>query len=130
MSGEESAEATRYWRRNLKLVGWLLAVWFLVSYGAGILLVEPLNTIHLGGFPLGFWFAQQGSIMVFIGLIAVYCVRMDRLDAAFREGGDEAAVAPDSPSRQKARTGRKAGRKPLPPKPASRRKATRTKSRR
>ena len=93
MSGEESAEATRYWRRNLKLVGWLLAVWFLVSYGAGILLVEPLNTIHLGGFPLGFWFAQQGSIMVFIGLIAVYCVRMDRLDAAFREGGDEAAAA-------------------------------------
>ena len=93
MSGEESAEATRYWRRNLKLVGWLLAVWFVVSYGAGILFVEPLNTIHLGGFPLGFWFAQQGSILVFIGLIAIYCVRMDRLDAAFRAA--DAGAEPD-----------------------------------
>ena len=58
MSGEEGTEATRYWRTNLKLVGGLLVVWFLVSYGAAILFVEPLNTIPLGGFPLGFWFAR------------------------------------------------------------------------
>ena len=88
MGGEEDSRATRYWRANLKLVGLLLGVWFLVSYGAGILWVEPLNTVHLGGFPLGFWFAQQGSILVFIGLILVYCLTMDRVDAAFREGDE------------------------------------------
>ena len=89
MSEEEDTEATRYWRTNLKLVGGLLALWFLVSYGAAILFVEPLNTIHLGGFPLGFWFAQQGSILVFIGLILVYCLRMDRIDAAYREDASD-----------------------------------------
>ena len=84
---EEEAEAARYWRMNLKLVGLLLVVWFLVSYGAAILFVEPLNAVSMGGFPLGFWFAQQGAILVFIGLILVYCVKMDRIDAAFR--GDD-----------------------------------------
>ncbi len=85
MSGEEGTEATRYWRTNLKLVGGLLVVWFLVSYGAAILFVEPLNTIHLGGFPLGFWFAQQGAILVFIALILAYCLTMDRVDAEYRQ---------------------------------------------
>ena len=69
-----------YWRANLRLMAKLLAVWFLVSYGLGILLVEPLNRVHLGGFPLGFWFAQQGSIYVFVVLIFVYAWRMDRID--------------------------------------------------
>ena len=59
----------------------LLAVWFLSSYGLGILFVEPLNTFSVGGFPLGFWFAQQGSIYIFIVLILVYVVRMDKIDA-------------------------------------------------
>lgn len=78
----------RYWRANLRLVGALLGVWFLVSYGAGILFVEQLDQLHLLGFPLGFWFAQQGSIYVFVGLILVYCIVMDRIEARFRGGKD------------------------------------------
>ena len=92
MSDQQMTEATRYWRTNMKLVGLLLVVWFLVSYGAGIVFVEPLNEIQLGGFPLGFWFAQQGSIVVFIVLILVYCLKMDRIDADFGSG-EAAAVA-------------------------------------
>ena len=72
----------RYWRTNLQLVGALLFVWAAVSFGAGILFVEPLNQFHIGGYPLGFWFAQQGSIFVFVVLILIYCLAMDRLDAA------------------------------------------------
>ena len=72
-----------YWRRNLRYLGMLLAVWFAVSYGLGILLVEPLNDYHLGGFPLGFWFAQQGSIYVFVILIFVYVWRMNKLDRKY-----------------------------------------------
>ena len=55
-------DRTQYWRTNLRYVGVLLSIWFLVSFGFGILLVEPLNRIRVGGFQLGFWFAQQGSI--------------------------------------------------------------------
>ena len=73
----------RYWRTNLRYVFTLLAVWFVVSYGFGILLAERLNRIQLGGFPLGFWFAQQGSIYVFVILIFVYVRLMDRLDHRF-----------------------------------------------
>ena len=72
-----------YWRRNLRLMAVLLTVWALVSFGAGILFVEPLNEIEVAGFPLGFWFAQQGSIIIFVILIAVYVTRMDKLDAEF-----------------------------------------------
>jgi putative solute:sodium symporter small subunit len=72
-----------YWSKNLKYLGVLLAVWFLVSYGFGILLVEPLNGIRVGGFRLGFWFAQQGAIYVFVALIFIYVRLMDRLDRAF-----------------------------------------------
>ena len=72
-----------YWRRNLKYLAILLSIWFIVSYGFGILLVEPLNQISLGGFKLGFWFAQQGSIYVFVLLIFVYVYLMNRLDAEF-----------------------------------------------
>ena len=74
-----------YWRRNLRYLTALLSLWFLVSFGFGILLREPLDAIHLGGFKLGFWFAQQGSILVFVGLIFVYVALMNRLD---RELGD------------------------------------------
>lgn len=81
-----------YWRRNLTYVGVLLAVWFTVSYGFGILFVEQLNRIRIGGFQLGFWFAQQGSIYVFVLLILVYVRLMNRLDREFdvdeREEGD------------------------------------------
>lgn len=72
-----------YWRRNLKYLLILLLIWFSVSYGAGILLAEPLNSFRLGGFKLGFWFAQQGSIYVFVVLIFVYVRLMNGLDREF-----------------------------------------------
>ena len=74
-----------YWRRNLRYVGMLLVVWFLVSYGAGILFADTLNGVRIPGtgFPLGFWFAQQGSIYVFVVLIFVYVFLMNRLDREF-----------------------------------------------
>jgi putative solute:sodium symporter small subunit len=72
-----------YWKRNLRLVAWCLAAWFVVSYGFGIVLVEPLNAISLGGYKLGFWFAQQGSIYVFVAIIFFYAWRMNKLDREF-----------------------------------------------
>ena len=72
-----------YWRRNLRLMVVLLVIWFTVSFGFGILLIEPLNTIEIFGFPLGLWFAQQGSIYTFVILILVYALKMDRLDDEF-----------------------------------------------
>jgi len=77
-----------YWKANIRLVLGLLAVWFLVSFGAGILLVDALDNIRFAGFKLGFWMAQQGSIFVFIILIFVYIRRMDQLDARYRRSGD------------------------------------------
>lgn len=73
----------RYWKKNLSYLGILLLIWFVVSFGAGILLADFLNQYHLAGFPLGFWFAQQGSIYVFVVLIFVYVFLMNRLDKAF-----------------------------------------------
>ncbi len=73
----------KYWKTNLKYLGILLAVWFIVSYLFGIILVDELNTIHLGGFKLGFWFAQQGSIYVFVILIFVYIKLMNTLDKKY-----------------------------------------------
>ena len=72
-----------YWRRNIKIVLSLIAVWFIVSFGFGILLVDQLNAIRLGGFKLGFWFAQQGSIYTFVVLIFIYVYKMNRLDEEF-----------------------------------------------
>jgi len=72
-----------YWKSNIRLLTILLIIWFVVSYGLGILLVEPLNQFHLGGYPLGFWFAQQGSIYTFMVLIFVYAAQMNRLDKKF-----------------------------------------------
>nr|MBI1230454.1 DUF4212 domain-containing protein [Cytophagales bacterium] len=72
-----------YWRRNIKIVLTLVAIWFIVSFGFGILLVEPLNAFRLGGFKLGFWFAQQGSIFSFVILIFIYVYKMNRLDEEF-----------------------------------------------
>ncbi|EIJ38416.1 MULTISPECIES: DUF4212 domain-containing protein [Galbibacter] len=73
----------RYWKENLKYLFILLSIWFLVSFGFGIILVDELNKIKLGGFKLGFWFAQQGSIYVFIILILIYVVLMNRLDKKY-----------------------------------------------
>lgn len=73
----------KYWRTNLKYLGILLGIWFLVSYVFGILLVDQLNQIRMGGFKLGFWFAQQGSIYVFVILIFVYVWLMNNLDKKY-----------------------------------------------
>lgn len=80
-----SLDPAAYWRRNLTYVAVLLAIWFAVSYGAGILFVDALNAVRIPGtgFPLGFWFAQQGSIYTFVLLIVVYVRLMNRLDREF-----------------------------------------------
>lgn len=80
---KQQEHATKYWRENLRYLVVLLTIWFLVSYGAGILFVDALNEIKLGGFKLGFWFAQQGAIYVFIVLIFVYVRLMNKLDKKY-----------------------------------------------
>jgi len=80
-------KASEYWSKNLRYLAILLSIWFLVSYVFGIFLVEPLNSIRIGGFKLGFWFAQQGSIYVFVILIFVYMNWMNKLDKEY--GFDE-----------------------------------------
>ncbi len=77
---------TAYWRENLRYLLILLSIWFVVSYGFGILLAEPLNHYRIGGAKLGFWFAQQGSIYVFVVLIFVYVWLMNRLDRKYGFG--------------------------------------------
>ncbi|MGD2127706.1 MAG: DUF4212 domain-containing protein [Lysobacterales bacterium] len=81
MSEQLSRQA--YWKANLRLMAGCLIVWFVVSYLFGILLVDQLNAINLGGYGLGFWFAQQGSIYVFVVLIFFYAWRMNKLDRRF-----------------------------------------------
>lgn len=78
-----SKNLQEYWKKNLTYVGILLAIWFVVSYGFGILLANQLDNIQIGGFKLGFWFAQQGSIIVFVILIFVYVRLMNKLDREF-----------------------------------------------
>lgn len=73
----------RYWRTNIRLLIALLSIWFLVSFGFGIVFVDFLNQFKIGGFPLGFWFAQQGSILVFIILIFAYVFFMNNLDRKY-----------------------------------------------
>ena len=76
-----------YWKKNLKILAILLSVWFIASFGLGILFADELNSIRLGGFKLGFWFAQQGSIYIFVILIFVYVRYMNKLDKEY--GVDE-----------------------------------------
>ena len=85
MADTEAGKA--YWKANLRLMAGCLIVWFIVSYGFGIILEGPLNTIELGGYKLGFWFAQQGSIYTFLVLIFFYAYRMNKLD--IEHGVDE-----------------------------------------
>lgn len=82
---EENKEA--YWQENLRLIFICLAIWFAVSFGLGLLLVEPLNAIRLGGYKLGFWFAQQGSIYSFLVLIFWYGAKMNKLDKKYHAEG-------------------------------------------
>jgi putative solute:sodium symporter small subunit len=89
-SNHESVEQTslrRYWRANLRLMALLLFVWALVSLGCGVLWADALNRWHLPGtgYPLGFWFAQQGSILAFVLIVLIYCLVMNRFDARHQE---------------------------------------------
>ncbi|GLS82684.1 DUF4212 domain-containing protein [Paraferrimonas haliotis] len=83
MAFQSDDKAKAYWSENIRLVLSLLAVWFIVSFLFGIVLVEPLNEIRFFGFKLGFWFAQQGSIYVFVALIFVYVSKMNSIDKKY-----------------------------------------------
>ncbi|WP_163833799.1 DUF4212 domain-containing protein [Spartinivicinus ruber] len=89
MSFESKEKASAYWKENIHLMLMLLIVWFVVSFGCGILFVESLNTIQIGGFKLGFWFSQQGAIYIFVGLIFVYVGKMNKLDRKYDVQEDE-----------------------------------------
>lgn len=78
MSEQKNGQA--YWKANLRLIGLCLVIWFVVSYLFGIILLDVLNQVSIGGYQLGFWFAQQGSIYVFVVLIFFYAWRMNKLD--------------------------------------------------
>ncbi len=80
---DASSNASAYWAENIRLVIGCLIVWFVVSYGFGILLVHQMNKIQIGGYELGFWFAQQGSIYTFVALIFFYASRMNKLDRKY-----------------------------------------------
>ena len=84
MINNKKSSTTIYWKTNLKYLIILLSIWFTVSFGFGILLVDELNSIRMGGFKLGFWFAQQGSIFVFVILIFVYIKLMNKLDNQYK----------------------------------------------
>jgi len=76
-------DGVAYWKATLGLIRNVLIVWFVVSYGFGILLAPVLNNIHIGGYPLGFWFAQQGSMYIFVALIFIYAKLMGKIDEKF-----------------------------------------------
>lgn len=78
----------QYWKRNISYLAILLTVWFIVSFGFGIIWVDQLNQYRLGGYKLGFWFAQQGSIYIFVALIFIYVFLMNRLDRKFQVNED------------------------------------------
>ena len=77
------SKSKEYWMANIRLVVLCIAIWFVVSFGFAILLAEPLNSVRIGGYQLGFWFAQQGSIYTFVALIFFYAWRMNILDKKF-----------------------------------------------
>jgi putative solute:sodium symporter small subunit len=88
MSQMTEQRAKEYWRRNLSLMFKLLVIWFVVSFGAGIIFVDVLNQIQIGGYKLGFWFAQQGSIYCFVALTFYYARKMAQLDREFNVDED------------------------------------------
>ena len=85
---KQTTQAALYWRANIRLMLVLISIWFLVSFGCGILFVEQLNTIRFFGFKLGFWFSQQGAIYVFVALIVVYTLAMGRIDRKYQVDED------------------------------------------
>ena len=85
MASDTKEAAMAYWKENVRLLITLLVVWFVVAYGLGIILAPVLNNIVIAGYPLGFWFAQQGSIYVFIALIFTYVFKMNAVVYKFKE---------------------------------------------
>ncbi len=79
----DNSAAQAYWKENVSVILKMLAIWFIVSYGCGIIFIDELNAISFGGFKLGFWFAQQGSIYVFVILIFVYAKMMERIEKKY-----------------------------------------------
>ena len=86
-NNETNSNTTTYWKENIQLILFCLTIWFIVSFGFGILLVDWLNQFRIAGFKLGFWFAQQGSIYTFLILIFFYINRMNKLDDKYKEEG-------------------------------------------
>ena len=80
---DKNFDGVAYWKATLRLVGTMLAIWFVVGYVLAILLAQPLNAIHVGGYPLGFWISQQGSMYVFVALIFIYAKLMGKIDEQF-----------------------------------------------
>ena len=83
MSFKSESDAKAYWKENLSLMVKLMVIWFVVSFGCGILLVDVLNQIQIGGYKLGFWFAQQGAVYTFVILIFYYTKKMGQLDRKY-----------------------------------------------
>jgi len=95
MINPQNSKAKVYWKKNIRIVLSLLAVWFFVSFGMGILLVDVLDNFRIFGFKLGFWMAQQGSIFCFVILIFVYVYRMNKLDHQYDMDEDQDNFVPD-----------------------------------
>ncbi len=93
--GDTQIAAKAYWRANIRLLAGLMSIWFMVSFGAGILFRDFLDQFMIGGFPLGFWFAQQGSIYVFIGLIFFYGWKMHRIERSYHLDDDDDDIDDD-----------------------------------
>lgn len=89
MAFKNEADRNAYWKANIRLVLTLLVIWFCVSFGAGVLFADVLNNIRLGGYKLGFWFAQQGSIYTFVILVFVYARKMGELDRKYGVSEDD-----------------------------------------
>ncbi|MBR9910467.1 MAG: DUF4212 domain-containing protein [Gammaproteobacteria bacterium] len=88
MAFQSEDDAKAYWKENVSLMVKLMVIWFVVSFGCGILLVDVLNNIQIGGYKLGFWFAQQGSIYVFVILTFYYARKMGQLDRKYGVEGE------------------------------------------
>ena len=86
---DSSKNVDRYWKKNIQIVSILMFLWFLASFGFGIIFVNDLDEISFFGFKLGFWFAQQGSIIIFVAIIFIYIRSMKKLDQEFKEDIDE-----------------------------------------
>ncbi len=97
MNDMQDANARAYWQENIRTLLSLLAIWFVVSYGMGILLADALDGIRFFGFKLGFWMAQQGSLLTFVILIFIYVRRMNRLDHKYEVDEDKDDYVPDEP---------------------------------